>query len=63
MTSPRVPGRTTPAFGFSYIERSLKDCLGKRQFGQAEKNAVVEYFEKWEPQPSCAFCGSTQVAR
>ena len=49
MKLPKVPGRTTPAFGFSYLERSLRDCLRKRQFGTDEKSKVVEFFDQWEP--------------
>ena len=60
---PRVPGRTTPAVGFSYLERSFKDCLRQRQFGASEKSKVVEVFEQWEPQPTCAYCGSTAASR
>ena len=63
MTLPKVPGRTTPSFGFSYIERSLKDCLRKRQFGKEEKRQVSGFFARWEPQPSCVFCGSCDVKR
>jgi hypothetical protein len=63
MELPRVPGRTTPAFGFSYVERSLKDCLRERRFGADEKQEVVRFFEQWESQPECAYCGSTDVRR
>ena len=63
MKLPKVPGRTTPAFGFSYIERSLKDCLRRRQFGNDEKGKVVEFFRQWEPQPTCVYCGKAEVSR
>ena len=63
MNLPRVPGRTTPAFGFSYVERSLKDCLRRRQFGADEKSKAVMFFEQWEPQPTCTYCGRTEVSR
>ena len=63
MKLPKIPGRTTPAFGFSYLERSLRDCLRKRQFGTDEKSKVVEFFEQWEPQPACAYCGRAEVSR
>jgi len=63
MKLPKIPGRTTPAFGFSYLERSLKDCLRMRQFGIAEKDSVVKFFERLEPQPTCAYCGGAEVSR
>ena len=63
MKLPKVPGRTTPAFGFSYLERSLRDCLRERKFGVKEKQKVVEYFQRWEPQPSCAYCVDNGVRR
>ena len=63
MNFPKTPGRTTPAFGFSYVGRSLKDCLRRRQFGAAEKSAVVDFFQRWEAQPSCAYCGNPNANR
>ena len=61
---PHAPIKITPASGFSYIaERSLRECLGRRQFGTREMSQVVEWFRKHEPQPCCAFCGSPQVHR
>ena len=63
MNLPKTPGRTTPAFGFSYIERSLKDCLRKRQFRAAERREVSDFFERWEPQPSCVYCGNKDDVR
>ena len=63
MELPKVPGRTTPAVGFSYLERLLRDCLRERQFGVKEKQEVVEYFKRWEPEPCCAFCGNRDVRR
>ena len=63
MTLPSVPRRTTPAFGFKYVERSLEDCLRKREFGRNEMRKVVEFFEQWERQPTCAYCGISDVSR
>ncbi|MDA1188934.1 MAG: HNH endonuclease [Chloroflexi bacterium] len=61
---PRVPVKITPAYGFSYIsERSLRECLGRRQFRHDEMKQVAEWFAAYEPQPSCAFCGDKQVHR
>lgn len=60
MNLPKTPRRTTPAFGFSYLERALKDCLRKREFGLADKQNVVDFFGQWEPQPSCVFCGTNK---
>ena len=41
--APRVPSRITPAFGFPYIsERALRESLGRRQFGQAEMQQVIQ---------------------
>ena len=63
MNLPGVPRRTTPSYGFSYVERSLKDCLRQRRFGAEEMQKVVRFFEQWEPQPACAYCGSADVGR
>ena len=60
---PKTPGRTTPAFGFYYIERSLLDCLGNRRFNQEEKERVFDFFGQWEAQLTCAFCGSPEDKR
>ena len=63
MNLPKTPGRTTPAFGFSYVERALRDCLQRREFRQVDKDSIVDFFEQWEPQPSCVFCGVGEVKR
>lgn len=61
---PAAPKKITPAFGFSYItERALREGLGKRQFGLSEMASVVKWFERYEPQPCCAFCGKSDVRR
>ena len=61
---PRTPIKITPAFGFSYItERALREGLGRRKFGRQEMEKVVEWFRQYEPQPVCAFCGSSTVRR
>ena len=61
---PRTPIKITPAFGFSYItERALREGLGRRQFGREEMEKVKEWFRQYEPQPACAFCGSSTVQR
>ncbi|MCH9052803.1 MAG: HNH endonuclease [Proteobacteria bacterium] len=63
-TFPRAPIKITPAFGFSYIsERALREGLGRRQFGREEMEKVKEWFSEYEPQPACAFCGSSTVRR
>ena len=58
---PLVPGRTTPGFGFSLLERAILDCMGERQFGKPEIEKVVAFFRA-DP-PECAFCGSLDIAR
>ena len=61
---PRPPIRITPAFGFSYItERALREGLGRRQFGLSEMDQVVKWFERYETQPCCAFCGRVYIRR
>lgn len=60
---PKSPTRITPAFGKQYIKRSLQECLTDRKFGQEDKEATVKFFERWEPQPACVFCGSRKVTR
>lgn len=61
MNLPRIPQRTTPGFAFSMVERSIQDCLAKRDFGKAEIDKVL-YFFNTDP-PECVFCGSREVAR
>jgi len=56
-----VPARTTPGFAFSMVSRALAECLGRRQFGQAEMQAVLQFFHMREP--GCALCGSREVRR
>lgn len=63
MALPRTPQRTTPGFAFSIIERSLKDCLGRRKFGQTEKQHALEFFGLSMESPKCVFCGSSDVKR
>jgi hypothetical protein len=58
---PRVPQRTTPGFVFSILDRSIKDCLSRRQFGLVEIKQVIDFFG--EGPPECVFCGSAAVAR
>lgn len=60
---PSTPKKITPAFGFSYIERAIREGLGRRQFARQEMVKVGEWFCKYEPQPACAFCGSPTVPR
>ena len=61
MTLPRVPGRTTPGFAFSMVDRAMYDCLGKRKFGKQEIKQVLEFFGNNPPE--CVFCGSKDVKR
>lgn len=59
MQLPEVPQRTTPGFVFADIERALSECLGRRAFGAAEKQQVLEFFG----QPACVFCGAPNISR
>ena len=61
MALPKVPQRTTPGFAFSMVDRALRDCLGHRQFGKAEIEQVLAFFDN-DP-PECVFCGSKDVGR
>lgn len=61
MAHPKVPQRTTPGFAFSMIDRSLQDCLARRQFGNAEIEKVLDFFNTHPPE--CVFCGSKDVKR
>ncbi len=63
MVLPRTPQRTTPGFAFSTVERALKDCLGRRKFGQTEKQYALEFFGLSMESPKCVFCGSLDVKR
>ena len=58
---PRVPGRTTPGFAFSILDRAISECLSRRQFGAVEIKQVIEFFDI-DP-PECVFCGATPVSR
>lgn len=61
MALPKVPGRTTPGFAFSILNRALRECLGRRQFGNAEIQHVLAFFGNNPPR--CAFCGDDDVKR
>ena len=61
MKFPRVPQRMTPGVAFSMVDRALRDCLAKRQFGKAEIEQVLEFFNK--DIPECVFCGNKDVKR
>ena len=61
MSLPRAPMRITPAFAFSYVNRALQECLGRRDFGRRQMEQVVSFFGG-EP-ARCAFCGSPEVRR
>lgn len=56
---PRVPSRTTPGFAFSMLDRALRECLGRRQFGQPDMAEVLDFFGKTE----CVYCGNKDVKR
>lgn len=60
MGTPKVPGRTTPGFAFSMVERALQDCLGTRQFGKEEIQQALKFFGN---PPECVYCGSKDVKR
>jgi 5-methylcytosine-specific restriction endonuclease McrA len=59
MKLPKVPRKTTPAYGFSYLERSLKDCLRERRFGNDEQRLSVKFFRE----PTCRYCGNDNPTR
>lgn len=61
MKLPRVPSRTTPGFAFSTINRALRECLSRRDFGQQEMAEVLAFFGTDDPE--CVFCGSREVRR
>jgi hypothetical protein len=52
MSLPGTPGRTTPGFSFSIVERSLRDCIAERRFGKSEAQTASDFFDG-----ACAFCG------
>lgn len=58
---PNVPQRTSPSFAFSTLKRAIFESFGKRQFGHAEIEQVLDFFGNTPPE--CAFCGSTEVKR
>ena len=60
MALPRAPMRLTPAFAFSFVGRSLQECLGRRDFGRSQMERVVEFFGG---EPACAFCDGAKVKR
>lgn len=61
MNLPNVPQKTSPSFAFSTLKRAIFESFGKRQFGQAEIEQVLDFFGNNPPE--CAFCGSTEVKR
>ena len=58
---PLVPGRTTPGFAFSMVERALSECLGRRDFRMPEIEKTLTFFN--QENPECVFCGSPDVKR
>ena len=62
MTLPKAPQRTTPAFGFSFINRATKEGLAIRDFGQSEMAKIVRFFYQ-DNEPECVYCGSLDVRR
>lgn len=62
MKLPAVPGRTTPGFAFSFVDRALKDCLSERKFTQYEIKQVVTFFYG-DGAVECIFCGNKNVSR
>lgn len=59
---PNVPMRMTPGFAFSFVDRCLQECLGRRAFGQADAERVWAHFFKGGT-ASCVYCGSPAVER
>ncbi|MGH8103623.1 MAG: HNH endonuclease signature motif containing protein [bacterium] len=62
MKMPRVPGRTTPAFAFSVLDRSLKECLGNRAFAKEDASKALAYLFG-ENEPECINCGRREIKR
>lgn len=60
MKLPKSPTRQTLAFGFSIIERCLRESLGRWQFGGREQRQVVDFFGGVL---ACAYCGHSDVTR
>jgi len=58
---PAAPQRTTPGSVFPDVDRALKDCLGRRRFGQKEMSKVLEMLQMVEPE--CIFCRSPGIQR
>jgi len=58
---PSVPGRTTPGFAFSILDRAISECLSRQQFGAAEVKQVIDFFGGNPLE--CAFCGAIPVTR
>jgi len=57
---PKSPSRQTIAFGFSIVDRCLRESLGRRQFGIGEQRRVIEFFDGVL---ACVYCGSSEVTR
>ena len=62
MELPRTPKRTTPGFVLPMIERVLNDCLGRREFGPEEQEAVLVFFFG-DGLPACVYCGNSEIKR
>lgn len=54
MTLPPAPQRTTPAFSFSLVERSLRDSIARREFGKNQMQLLAAFFDH-----TCAYCGGS----
>ncbi len=64
----KPPIKITPAYGFSYIsQRALREGLGRREFGPAEMEQVVQWFSEVASEskedPRCAYCGDANPRR
>ena len=62
MALPKAPQRTTPAFGFSLVDRAIREGFASRAFGQSEMAKIVRFFFN-DKEPDCVYCGSRDVGR
>src|SRR5687767_7943079 len=58
---PKTPGRCTPSFAFSYVDRAIREGIGRRLFGIAEQDLAIDFFGG-EP-ATCVYCGSVDFDR
>jgi hypothetical protein len=57
----KAPTRTSTAFGFSVVNRSILEGFALKNFDKSQREAVLKYFSDNPTQ--CVYCGNENVQR